>query len=129
MNTKLLEWALRLGIFGEFLGHGVFALQGKEGWFKYFNALGINDVESIKNILLFVGIMDVALAFLVLIKPIRGALLWMAFWGLWTAMIRWPLGPDPIWDFFERWANWGAPLALLAYYGWPRSFRGWFNSK
>ena len=127
MNTKLLEWALRLGVFGEFLGHGVFALQGKEGWFKYFNAIGIYDVENIKNMLFFVGIMDVALAVLVLVKPIRAALLWMAFWGLWTAMIRWPVGPDPIWDFFERWANWGAPLALLAYYGWPRNLKEWFN--
>ena len=115
-NTKLLEWALRIGIFGEFLGHGVFALQGKEGLFKYFNAVGVNDVASIKSILLFVGILDVALAVLVLVKPIRGVLLWMALWGLWTAMIRWPVGPDPIWDFFERWANWGAPLAFFAYY-------------
>ena len=42
-------------------------------------------------------------------------------------MIRWPIGPDPIWDFFERWTNWGAPLALLLLRGWPKSLRDWFK--
>jgi hypothetical protein len=101
-----------LALFGEFLGHGVFALQGKEGWFKYFNTFGISNPDTITMILLVVGIMDIALAILILVKPIRLAVLWMTFWGVWTALIRWPLGPDPVWDFFERWANWGAPLAL-----------------
>jgi len=32
-------------------------------------------------------------------------------WGFWTALVR-PLVGEPIWDFVERWANWGAPLAL-----------------
>jgi hypothetical protein len=112
MSIHKITWILRVAVFGEFLGHGVFALQGKEGWFKYFTPFGITDPETMTTILLFVGIMDIALAFLVLIKPIRLAVLWMVFWGLWTALIRWPLGPDPVWDFFERWANWGAPLAL-----------------
>lgn len=56
--------------------------------------------------------MDILLALHVLIRPLRIVVLWMAFWGLWTTMIRWPFGPDPVWDFIERWANWGAPLAL-----------------
>jgi hypothetical protein len=42
-------------------------------------------------------------------------------------MIRWPIGPDPIWDFVERSANWGAPLALLFLIGWPRSLKEWFR--
>ncbi len=126
-NVRIVSWILRVAVAGEFLGHGVFALQGKEGWFKYFNAVGITSEETILTILLVVGIVDVTLAALVLIKPVRIALLWMAFWGLWTAMIRWPVGPDPIWDFFERWANWGAPLALLLLSGWPKGLREWFR--
>jgi hypothetical protein len=110
---KKAEWALRLGVFGEFLGHGVFALQRKAGWFKYFEALGITDPSTISTMLLLIGIMDVVLAILVLVKPIKWALIWMVIWGLWTALIRWPFGGDPIWDFVERWANWAAPLALL----------------
>ncbi|MFA6095667.1 MAG: hypothetical protein WC767_02380 [Candidatus Paceibacterota bacterium] len=127
-NTKIIEWVLRIAVAGEFLGHGVFALQGKEGWFKYFEAVGISNPETIVSLLLLVGILDLVLALIVLVKPVRIAVLWMAFWGLWTALIRWPIGPDPIWDFFERWANWGAPLALLLLLGWPKSVREWFRS-
>ncbi|MEK7122414.1 MAG: hypothetical protein AAB855_01005 [Patescibacteria group bacterium] len=106
------EWVLRIAIAGEFIGHGAFALQGKEGWFKYFYPFGITDPQTIVGILMVVGIVDILLALHVLIRPVRPLLLWMAFWGLWTAMIRWPFGPDPFWDFVERFANWGAPLAL-----------------
>lgn len=114
MNKAI--WALRIGVAGEFLGHGIFAIQGKESWFKYFTAFGITDPETITTMLMVVGIMDVLLAILVLIKPLKPALLWMAFWGLWTALVRWPFGPDPIWDFVERFANWAAPLALYYIY-------------
>lgn len=126
-NTKKVEWVLRIAVAGEFLGHGVFALQGKEGWFKYFYTFGITDPEIIVQLLFLVGIMDVILALHILIKPIRILVLWMAIWALWTAMIRWPVGPDPIWDFLERWANWGAPLALLLLMGWPKKFKEYFS--
>ena len=38
-NQKLVQWILRIAVAGEFIGHGMFALQGKEGWFKYFEAV------------------------------------------------------------------------------------------
>lgn len=113
------DWILRVAVAGEFLGHGVFAIQGKEGWFKYFAPFGITDEQTIVNILLFVGIVDILLAIHVLVRPVRALVLWMALWGLWTALIRWPFGGDPIWDFVERWANWGAPLALFLLMEWP----------
>lgn len=127
IGIQYAEWALRIAVAGEFIGHGVFALQGKEGWFKYFYAVGITGDEAIKTLLLVVGVVDILLALHVLVRPVRIALLWMAIWGLWTAMIRWPIGPDPIWDFVERSANWGAPLALLFLYGAPRRLREWFR--
>lgn len=126
-GMKYAEWVLRIAVAGEFVGHGVFALQGKEGWFKYFYAVGITGDETIKTLLLAVGIADLLLALHVLVRPVRVALLWMAIWGFWTALIRWPVGPDPIWDFVERFANWGAPLALLFLYGWPRRLKEWFR--
>ena len=119
-KLKKAEWVLRIAVFGTFLGHGAFALQGKEGWFKYFNAVGISNSNTITTLLLLIGIMDVTLALLVLFKPIRVVLIWMTIWAFWTALLRWPVGPDPIWDFFERWANWGAPLALYLLLAWPR---------
>lgn len=112
-----MEWILRIAIAGEFIGHGVFAVQGNEGWFKYFESFNITDPGTITTILMVVGVADILLALMVLIKPIRLAVLWMAFWGLWTALVRWPFGPDPVWDFVERWANWGAPLALYVLLG------------
>ncbi|MEK7621762.1 MAG: hypothetical protein AAB415_01145 [Patescibacteria group bacterium] len=117
INNKKLEWVLRIAVAGEFIGHGVFALQGKQDWIGWFAKFGISDPILATKILFILGLMDIALAILVLIKPMRGALLWMVFWGFWTALLR-PIVGMPIWDFVERWANWGAPLALLIMY-WP----------
>lgn len=126
-NIKKADWILRVATSGSFIGHGAFALQGKEGWFKYFEAVGINNPETIVTLLFLIGIMDLTLALLLLVKPMRAPMLWMAFWGLWTALLRWPIGPDPIWDFVERWANWGAPLALLFLHGWPKKPKDWLK--
>jgi uncharacterized membrane protein YphA (DoxX/SURF4 family) len=126
MNSRTVQWILKIAVAGEFLGHGVFALQQKQGWLKYFSAVGIG-TETANTLMILIGIMDVVLAILILVKPIRVAVLWMTVWALITAMIRWPIGPDPVWDFLERWANWGAPLALLMLQGWPRSIKEWFR--
>ena len=126
MNLKLIEWILRIAVAGEFLGHGVFALQGRQAWIDWFSIFGISDVSIAAQILFFVGLTDVLLAVLILIRPVRLALLWMAFWGFWTALMR-PIAGDSIFEFVERWANWGAPLALLLMIGWPRSIKEWFK--
>ncbi len=110
---------------GEFLGHGVFALQAKQGWIPYFTAVGLSP-ESAMTLLPLIGAMDVLLAVLVLVRPVNIALLWMTFWGIWTALLR-PIAGEPIWDFVERFANWGAPLALLLMRGWPQNWREWFK--
>lgn len=126
MNTKLIGWVLRVAVAGEFIGHGVFALQGKKAWIEWFSVFGISDAGLATQLLFLVGLMDIALALLILIKPVRIALLWMAIWAFWTALVR-PLVGEPIWDFVERWANWGAPLALLLLIGWPKSWKEWFK--
>ena len=128
MNTKLAIWVLRVAVAGEFIGHGVFALQGKKDWIGWFAQFGVSDAGLAAKLLFFIGLLDIALAVLILIKPIRIALLWMTFWGFWTALLR-PLVGMPIWDFVERWANWGAPLALILVLGWPKTLREWFNGK
>ena len=123
-NLKIVKWVLRIAVAGEFLGHGVFALQGRKAWVEWFSIFGISDTSIATQILFLVGATDVALAILILIKPIRIALLWMAFWGFWTALMR-PIAGDSIFEFVERWANWGVPLALLLLIGWPKSVREW----
>ena len=125
-NSKLIEWVLRIAVAGEFIGHGIFALQGKKDWIGWFAKFGVADTGTATQLLFIVGIMDIALALLILVKPVRIVLLWMVFWGFWTALIR-PLVGMPIWDFVERWANWGAPLALLLLRGWPRNSKEWLS--
>lgn len=124
-NAKKIEWILRIAVAGEFIGHGVFGLQAKQGWISYFTSVGIS-AETAVTLLPLIGALDIALAVLILIKPVRIALLWMAFWGFTTALIR-PIAGEPIWDFVERFTNIGAPLALLYLLGIPKSLRGWFN--
>lgn len=111
MNYNIVTWILRIAVAGEFIGHGVFAVQGKKDWINWFATFGISDASLAAKLLLAIGIMDIALGIIILFKPVRPLLLWMAFWGFWTALVR-PIVGQPIWDFIERFANWGAPLAL-----------------
>lgn len=126
MNTKHVEWILRIAIAGEFIGHGVFALQAKKDWVGWFGNFGISDPNLATQLLFIVGLVDILTAVIILVKPVRGVLLWMVLWGFWTALIR-PLVGMPVWDFVERSANWGAPLALLFLIGWPRQMKDWFR--
>src|SRR3989344_5591056 len=126
MNNKLIQWVLRIAVAGEFLGHGVFALQGKEQWIGWVSQLTGMDMESAAMLIFWVGVIDIVVALFILIKPIRIFLLWAVIWGFWSAIDR-PLVGEPIWDFVERWANWGAPLALLLLIGWPKNWKEWFR--
>ncbi len=38
-NEKKMEWALRIGVAGEFLGHGLLATGGKVDWLKWISQL------------------------------------------------------------------------------------------
>ena len=120
-----VEGLLRLGVFGSFLGHGVFALQVKASWLPYFTAVGLSEAAG-KTLLPLIGAMDVVVALLALFWPLRIILAWAAVWGFWTALLR-PIAGEPIWDFVERWANWAAPLALLALRGFPRKIKDWIK--
>ena len=127
-TDKILDYSLRIANFGEFLGHGVFALQGKASWIGWIEELLRVDTATATTLLTLVGILDILVAILVLCwKNIpRGILLWAVIWGFWTALAR-PIVGEPIWDFIERWANWGAPLALLLIRGWPKSMKEWLR--
>jgi len=124
-NTKKVEWALRLGLFGTFLGHGVFALLVKQSWIPYFTSVGISEANA--TILLpLIGVLDILVAISALIKPIRAVLIWATFWAFLTALIR-PIAGEPVWDFVERTANWAVPLALLYLRGWPKKLKEFFT--
>ena len=125
-SNKTIEWILRIAVSGEFIGHGIFALQGKVQWAGWISKMiGVGN-ETAVQLLFFIGLFDLFIALIVLVKPIRLALLWAAFWGFWTALVR-PLVGESFWDFIERFANWGAPLALLLIIGWPKKLREWLK--
>ena len=121
-NPKLVEWVLRVAVAGEFVGHGAFALEGKQQWVGWISQMTGASAELAGQLLMAIGLFDLIVALIILIKPIKIVLLWAAFWGFWTALVR-PLVGEPVWDFIERFANWGAPLALLLLLGWPKSLK------
>ncbi len=125
-NAKRIEWVLRIAVAGEFLGHGVFALQGKQTWINWIVQLMGVEIGTATTVLTLIGLLDVLVAIIVLLRPIRIVVLWAVVWGFWTALIR-PVVGEPIWDFIERWANWGAPLALLLLSGWPKNWKEWLK--
>lgn len=128
INLKLVKWILRISIAGEFFGHGVFALQGKRAWVGWFSTFAIQDAALATKLLFMIGLLDIILAILVLIKPVIIAILWMTIFGGWIAILR-PIVGESIWDFVERWANWGAPLTLFLLLGSPKQPRDWLHDK
>lgn len=125
-NSKKIECVLRIAMFGEFLGHGVFAIQLKTKFLEMLTAFTGLTGELAKNTLVVIGYLDIFTAFLALVFPFRLLLIWGTIWGFLTALAR-PIAGDPIWDFVERWANWGIPLALLYIRGLPKKAKDFFR--
>lgn len=125
-NLKFIGWILRIGVAGEFIGHGLLAVSGKADWVSWIQKFGVADPLLAKQLLLAIGIIDVIAAFIMLIRPFPAILLGATLWAFWTALVR-PLVGVGWLDFVERSANWAAPLALLFLYGWPQNFKEWFT--
>ena len=110
-HTKRIEWLLRIGVAGEFIGHGMLAIGKKSDWIGWISQMLHVSVPTATTLLLLIVVTDVLLAAIVLLRPMRPLLLWMAAWGFWTALVR-PLVGVGWLDFVERSTNWAAPLAL-----------------
>jgi hypothetical protein len=128
---RFVEWALRIGLFGTFVGHGVFALQGKASWITWISAFTSWDAALATQALFVIGILDIVVGFIILIKPIRIVLLWAIFWTSWTAVMRvLPFIGDPVWELVERIINPASAIALLYLVGLPSrisSLKEWFK--
>ena len=111
MSKVNVDLILRIGIFGTFLGHGLIAFWVNPSWIPYLVTVGFTP-KFAQQIMPAIGALDMILAFWVLFKPNKYALLWMVFWAFATALIR-PLSGGAFLDFVERSANWAAPLALF----------------
>ncbi len=112
ITNKKIEWLLRIGVAGEFVGHGLLAIGGKADWIKWIGQMIHTSTPTSTTLLLLIGISDLIVAAIILFRPMRPVLLWATFWGFWTALVR-PLVGVGWLDFVERSANWAAPLALF----------------
>src|SRR3989338_9383916 len=96
-NSKKIEWVLRIAVAGEFVGHGVFALQGKKTWIDWIHQLTNAEIGTAATILTLIGLLALLVALIILARPIRAVVLWAAFWGFWTALVR-PVVGEQAWD-------------------------------
>jgi hypothetical protein len=112
----ILKGLLRIGVFMTFFGHGVYAITDKPEWLNYIMFFGV-DLVTASSTLVFIGYLDVIVAFVILFKPNKYFLLWATFWAFSTALIR-PISGEPFLEFIERGANWIAPLALFFLYNY-----------
>lgn len=107
---KTVEWLLRIGVFMCFFGHGYLAISKNPAWFQYLETVGISGLNAERTMVL-IGCLDVLVAIITLIKPLKAILLWACFWAFSAALIR-PLSGDSMWAFVERGVNWITPLTL-----------------
>lgn len=125
-EARKIDWVLRVAMAGEFFGHGVFAWQLKPRFLEMLAAMtGIAGQDAVM-LMKAVGLLDMAVAVLVLFRPVRAVLAWATLWAFLTALAR-PVAGDPVWDFVERFANVGVPLALLYLRGLPKTSKEWFS--
>ena len=100
-----------MGVAACFLGHGMLGVMQTAAWTSYFAVVGIGRAAAL-HLMPLVGVFDVAMAVLVLIRPIRAVVFYMVLWCVWTALLR-PLAGESFWEAIERAGNYGAPLALF----------------
>lgn len=106
-----LELIARIGVFGTFLGHGIVAMGVNPKWIPLLTSVGFS-VDQAVFIMPIIGAMDIIIAVITLLYPMRGILVWAVIWAFLTALSR-PMSGEHFVEFVERAANWCLPLTLL----------------
>lgn len=114
-SENKIHYTLRIASAMCFIGHGAFGIITKQIWSNYFAVFGIGHNLSFQ-MMPVLGTIDILIGIAILIYPIRALFIWLIIWGIVTALLR-PLSGEPMAEFFERAGNFGAPLALLLFYG------------
>jgi hypothetical protein len=117
-RISLIELIARIGVFGTFLGHGIVVIGINPKWIPLLTSFGFSGEQAV-FIMPFIGVLDIIVALLILIYPIRIILFWAVFWAFLTALSR-PVSGDSFLDFFERSSNWVLPLVLLMMRYYPK---------
>jgi hypothetical protein len=110
-----LDWVIRTGVAGCFIGHGAFGIITKAAWVPYFAVGGVSEPWAWR-LMPWIGAMDITVGLLALLRPSRALFAWAVVWAIWTALLR-PLVGEPFWETLERAGNYGVPLAALMLVG------------
>jgi hypothetical protein len=124
-REEKLSWIFRIGLAMCFIGHGAFGIITKEAWLPFFGLVGFSR-ETAYILMPLIGMLDISLGVLVLFRPVRAAILYMAIWAIWTAALR-PLTGDSVLEMLERAGNYGLPIAFLFLLGPVRTPRDWLG--
>jgi hypothetical protein len=108
-----LEIIARIGVFGTFFGHGILAIGVNPKWIPLLTSVGFTPQQSM-FLMPIIGIMDVFVAIITLLHPVRQILIWACIWAFLTALSR-PFSGEPFLEFVERAANWCLPLVLVIF--------------
>jgi hypothetical protein len=123
-NTHTREssawWIVRLATVIVFVVHGAEALRAHP-WFVDLTITSARVVlyvrwtqSTVERLLTIVGTVDIAAASLLLITRSRAVVLWMTFWGLFTAVLRvLAYGPGAMGEVIVRLPHALLPLVLL----------------
>lgn len=120
-----MEKCARIGVFGTYLGHGIVALGINPKWIPLLTCFGFTEQQAI-FLMPYIGVVDIIVAFFVLVFPIRIVVLWAVLWAFATALSR-PISGQEFVEFVERSANWCLPLVLLITLGIPDRAKNWLK--
>lgn len=109
--SGLVHWILRLSVWACYVGHGMFGIRQKAEWLVFYRPFGIPEPIAYQTMPL-IGLVDVTMGYLVLLRPTRFILFYTAIWGIFTALLR-PLVGMSIFETLERAGNYGPSIALL----------------
>lgn len=109
--SHVVHWVLRVSVWACFVGHGMFGIRQKVDWLVFYRSVGFPDTVSFATMPL-VGLMDITLGFLALLRPTRVVLMYTAFWGVFTGLMR-PFVGMSFFEALERGGNYGPSVALL----------------
>ena len=110
---RRLAWIMRASIALLLVGHGGLGIwAAKQEWFDFLGWFGVTDTSQSADLMQWVGLFEVGLGLAVLLKPMRGLLLFVFAWKVGTELLR-PLVGQPNYQFVERAGDYVLPLTLL----------------
>lgn len=122
-KVEIMKWVLRCGIAAQLISHGMYGVvEGKQLLIDHFASVGLPGSWMNPEIfLLGTGWLEIGLGAMILLKPVRPALvvimLWEVFLGLLYPISGLPVSEHPqvylIFRTLERFGDYAAPVALF----------------